>query len=169
MAATLKAVVSQRRLVRRADERRRVLAVEVMIATAQHPGLHHRPGQTQAIHDAIAAGTSLWMVTFDQSSLFIRKTKELITLDEALSAASNPDEFKLRIQGIRSVAMYREEWRRRWRILRRFFYAAAQSSWESGVQPGLSFSFLSGHLRVYMMAVARLDGFSGDDIPGDDE
>jgi twitching motility protein PilT len=43
------------------------------------------------------------MQTFDQS-LFDLYTKELITLDEALSRASNADEFKLRIQGIRSAA-----------------------------------------------------------------
>jgi len=43
------------------------------------------------------------MQTFDQS-LFDLYTKELITLDEALARASNADEFKLRIQGIRSAA-----------------------------------------------------------------
>jgi hypothetical protein len=31
-------------------------------------------------------------------------SKELITLDEALIRATNADEFKLRIQGIRSTA-----------------------------------------------------------------
>jgi len=31
-------------------------------------------------------------------------SKQLITLDEALARASNPDEFKLRIQGIRSAS-----------------------------------------------------------------
>ena len=56
------------------------------------------------IHDAIAAGTSQYgMQTFDQS-LFDLYTRELITYDEALIRASNPDDFKLRIQGIRSAS-----------------------------------------------------------------
>jgi len=56
------------------------------------------------IRDAIAAGTSQFgMQTFDQS-LFDLYTKNLITLDEALLRASNADEFKLRIQGVRSAS-----------------------------------------------------------------
>jgi twitching motility protein PilT len=42
------------------------------------------------------------MQTFDQS-LFDLYSKQLVTLDEALARASNADEFKLRIQGIRSA------------------------------------------------------------------
>jgi twitching motility protein PilT len=81
MAATLKAVISQR-LVRRIIN----------------------PDKTRLIHDAIAAGTSQYgMQTFDQS-LFDLYTRELITYEEALIRASNPDDFKLRIQGIRSAA-----------------------------------------------------------------
>ena len=44
LAATLKAVISQR-LVRRADDQGRVPAVEIMIATALHPRLHHQSRQ----------------------------------------------------------------------------------------------------------------------------
>jgi len=103
MAATLKAVVSQR-LVRRADDKGRVPAVEVMIATGYIRDCIINADKTRLIHDAIAAGTSQYgMQTFDQS-LFDLYSKELITLDEALSRASNADEFKLRIQGIRSAA-----------------------------------------------------------------
>src|ERR1700756_5438515 len=103
LAATLKAIVSQR-LVRRADDKGRVPAVEVMIMTAYIRDCIINPDKTRLIHDAIAAGTSQYgMQTFDQS-LFDLYTKELITLDEALSRASNADEFKLRIQGIRSAA-----------------------------------------------------------------
>jgi twitching motility protein PilT len=103
MAATLKAVISQR-LVRRADDKGRVPAVEVMVATAYIKDCIINPDKTRLIHDAIAAGTSQYgMQTFDQS-LFDLYSKELITLDEAFMRASNPDEFKLRIQGIRSAA-----------------------------------------------------------------
>ena len=43
------------------------------------------------------------MQTFDQS-LYDLHTKNLITYDEAMMRASNPDELKLRMQGIRSTA-----------------------------------------------------------------
>ena len=103
LASTLKAVVSQR-LVRRADEKGRVPAVEVMIATAYIRDCIINPDKTRLIHDAIAAGTSQYgMQTFDQS-LFDLYTRELITYEEALIRASNPDDFKLRIQGIRSAS-----------------------------------------------------------------
>src|SRR5882672_502918 len=103
LAATLKAVVSQR-LVRRADDKGRVPAVEVMIATGYIRDCIINADKTRLIHDAIAAGTSQYgMQTFDQS-LFDLYSKQLITLDEALARASNADEFKLRIQGIRSAS-----------------------------------------------------------------
>ena len=103
LAATLKAVVSQR-LVRRADDQGRVPAVEIMIATGYVRDCIINADKTRLIHDAIAAGGSQYgMQTFDQS-LFDLYTKQLITLDEALIRASNADEFKLRIQGVRSAA-----------------------------------------------------------------
>jgi twitching motility protein PilT len=103
LAATLKAVVSQR-LVRRADDKGRVPAVEVMIMTAYIRDCIINPDKTRLIHDAIAAGTSQYgMQTFDQS-LYDLYTRELITYEEALIRASNPDDFKLRVQGIRSSA-----------------------------------------------------------------
>jgi twitching motility protein PilT len=43
------------------------------------------------------------MQTFDQSIFQLYK-KELISYDEALRRASNPDEFKLKIQGIQSAS-----------------------------------------------------------------
>jgi twitching motility protein PilT len=56
------------------------------------------------IRDAIASGTSQYgMQTFDQS-IYSLYTEKLITYDEALKQASNPDEFKLRTQGIRSTS-----------------------------------------------------------------
>jgi twitching motility protein PilT len=120
MAATLKAVISQR-LVRRADDKGRVPACEVMIATAYIRDCIINADKTRLIHDAIAAGTSQYgMQTFDQS-LFELYTKQLITLDEALARSSNPDEFKLRIQGIRSASdSAREEMERQMADFERF-------------------------------------------------
>ncbi len=102
MAATLKAVVSQR-LVQCSNGSGRVPAVEVMIATAYIRDCIINPDKARAsFATAIAAGTSQYgMQTFDQS-LFDLYTRELITYEEALLRASNPDDFKLRIQGIRS-------------------------------------------------------------------
>jgi twitching motility protein PilT len=49
------------------------------------------------------------MQTFDQSLYHLYKNG-LITLDEALRRASNPDEFRLKLQGIQSTSdMSREE------------------------------------------------------------
>jgi len=103
MASTLKAVISQR-LVRRADDKGRAPACEVMIATAYIRDCITNPDKTRMIKDAIAAGVSQYgMQTFDQS-LYDLYSQQLITYEEALIRASNPDEFKLRVQGIRSTA-----------------------------------------------------------------
>jgi twitching motility protein PilT len=103
LAGTLKAVISQR-LVRKADGTGRVPAVEVMICTGYIRDCIINPDKTRMIRDAIAAGTSQYgMQTFDQS-LFDLYTRNLITLEEALMRASNPDDFRLRVQGVRSSA-----------------------------------------------------------------
>ena len=101
LASTLRAVISQR-LVRRGDGHGRVPAVEVMISTGYIRDCIINPDKTRLIRDAIAAGTSQYgMQTFDQS-LFDLFSRNLITLEEALLRASNPDDFRLRVQGIRS-------------------------------------------------------------------
>ncbi|HXE74340.1 MAG TPA: type IV pilus twitching motility protein PilT [Candidatus Xenobia bacterium] len=103
LASTLKAVISQR-LVRRSDGKGRVPAVEVLIATAYVRDCIINPEKTRLIHDAIATGTSQYgMQTFDQS-LYDLYTNGLITYEEALLRATNIDEFKLRVQGIRTTA-----------------------------------------------------------------
>src|ERR1700738_3689946 len=120
LAATLKAGVSQR-LVRRADDKGRVPACEVMISTAYIRDCIINDDKPRLTGAAIAAGTSQYgMQTFDQS-LFDLYTKQLITLDEALARSSNPDEFKLRIQGIRSASdSAREEMERQMADFERF-------------------------------------------------
>src|SRR5580765_5545278 len=124
LAATLKAVVSQR-LVRRADDQGRVPAVEIMIATGYVRDCIINADKTRMIRDAIAAGGSQYgMQTFDQS-LFDLYTKQLITLEEALIRASNPDEFRLRIQGVRSAAdAAREEMEKQMADFERFAHNA---------------------------------------------
>src|SRR5262245_24979937 len=103
LSGVLKAVISMR-LVPRADGHGRVPAAEVMIATPFIRDCIINKDKTKLIHEAIAAGVSQYgMQTFDQSIFQLYK-KELITYDEALRRASNPDEFKLKIQGIQSTS-----------------------------------------------------------------
>ena len=103
LAAVLKAVVSQR-LVKRADGPGRVPAVEVLVTTAYIRECIVTPEKTRAIKEALAAGVSQYgMQTFDQS-LYDLYTKGLISYETALENASNPDDFKLRVQGISSTA-----------------------------------------------------------------
>jgi twitching motility protein PilT len=103
MASTLKSVISQR-LVRKSDGIGRVPAVEVLIATEYIRDCIINPDKTRLIHDAIASGVSQYgMQTFDQS-IYDLYSQGLITLEEALGNSSNPDEFKLRIAGIRTTA-----------------------------------------------------------------
>ena len=109
LAAVLKAVISMR-LLPRADGLGRVPAVEVLIATAYIRDCIENKEKTKLIHDAIQAGTSQYgMQTFDQSLYQLYKSG-LITLEEALRRATNPNEFKLKIQGIQSTSdISREE------------------------------------------------------------
>src|SRR5437762_3735512 len=103
LAAVLKAVVSLR-LLPRADGLGRVPAVEVLITTNYIKDCIENKDKTKYIHDAIKAGTSQYgMQTFDQS-LFQLYKSGLITLEEAIRRSTNPNEFKLRIQGIQSTS-----------------------------------------------------------------
>jgi len=103
LASVLKSVISMR-LVPRADGKGRVPAVEVLRSTAYIRDCVENKEKTKLIRDAIAAGTSQYgMQTFDQS-LFRLYKQELISFEEALRQASNPDEFKLKVAGIHSTA-----------------------------------------------------------------
>src|SRR5712672_2302265 len=103
LGATLRAVISQR-LVKRADGTGRVPAVEVLISTAFVRECIMTPEKTRLIHEAIGAGTSQYgMQTFDQS-LYDLYSQGLVSYETALENASNPDDFKLKVQGVHSTA-----------------------------------------------------------------
>ncbi len=103
LAGILRAVISMR-LVRSADGKGRVPAAEVMVTTGLIRDYIANEEKTSLIRDAIAAGQSQYgMQTFDQSLLNLYQSG-LISLEEALRGASNPDEFRLRISGISSAA-----------------------------------------------------------------
>ncbi len=102
LASVLKAVISMR-LLPRADGKGRVPAVEILINTPYIQECITDPEKTKLIKDAIQDGVSQYgMQTFDQSLYFLYQ-KQLITYDEALKWASNPDEFKLKKIGLQSA------------------------------------------------------------------
>jgi twitching motility protein PilT len=99
LGSVLKAVISQR-LVPRADGRGRVPAIEVLLATARVRELIEDKDRTKEIPDAIAQGhVSYGMQTFDQSLMGLLK-QNLITYEESLRQATNPDDFALRVSGV---------------------------------------------------------------------
>jgi len=103
LAQVLKSVISLR-LVPRADNIGRVPAAEVLISTAYIRECIENKEKTKYIREQIALGTSQYgMQTFDQSLYQLFKSG-LITLDEALKRATNPDEFRLKIQGVQFTA-----------------------------------------------------------------
>ena len=103
LASVLKAVISMR-LVPRADGKGRVPAVEVLRSTQYIKDCIENKEKTKLNRDAIAAGTSQYgMQTFDQS-LYRLYRSDLISFEEALRQATNPDEFKLKVAGIHSTA-----------------------------------------------------------------
>ena len=102
LASVLRATISMR-LVPRADQQGMVPAVEVLIGTATIRSCIEDPDKTKLIRDYVAEGVSQYgMQTFDQS-LFGLFQKGLITYKEAVSRATNPDDFALRVKGVTST------------------------------------------------------------------
>ncbi len=103
LASVLKSIISMR-LVPTADGKGRVPAVEILIATATIRDCILDPDKSKLIHDVIAQGAIHYgMQTFDQS-LFNLFKSGLITYEEALRRASNPDDFALKVKGIQSTS-----------------------------------------------------------------
>jgi len=72
----------------------------VLLATARVKELIEDKDRTKEIADAISQGhVSYGMQTFDQSLMSLLKA-QLITYEEALRQATNPDDFALRVSGI---------------------------------------------------------------------
>ncbi len=107
LASILRAIISMR-LVPRADGNGRVPAVEVLIGTSTIKDCVEDPDKTKLIPDFIAQGyTQYGMQTFDQS-LFDLYKNGLITYEDALQRATKPDDFVLKIKGIRSTSEWQE-------------------------------------------------------------
>ena len=103
LSSVLRGIVSMR-LMPRADGKGRVPAVEVLIATATIKDCILDPDKTKMIPDVIEQGAIHYgMQTFDQSLLNLYKSG-LITYEEALRRATNPDDFVLKVKGIQSTS-----------------------------------------------------------------
>jgi twitching motility protein PilT len=92
------------RLLPKADGNGRVPAVEVLVATRTIKDCILEAEKTKLIPDVIAQGALHYgMQTFDQS-LFSLFSSGLITYEEALRMATNPDDFVLKTKGIESAS-----------------------------------------------------------------
>jgi twitching motility protein PilT len=95
LAENLKAVVSLRLLVNK-KQTSRVPAVEIMRSTRSIQECIKDPARTREINDHIARSRSDGMQTFDQH-LFDLVRANKITVETALTAASNPTDFQTRL------------------------------------------------------------------------
>ena len=103
LASVLKSIISMR-LVPKVDGNGRVPAVEVLIATAMIKDCILDPDKSKMIPDVIAQGALHYgMQTFDQSIFNLYKGG-LISYEEAIRRATNPDDFALKIKGIQSTS-----------------------------------------------------------------
>lgn len=102
LSTIIKACISMR-LIPRKDGQGRVPAVEVMINTPYIEECIHEREKTGLIRDAISAGVSQYgMQTFDQSVYHLYK-EGYVSYEQGLRYSSSPDNFKLRVMGIRST------------------------------------------------------------------
>ena len=102
LSSILKAIISMR-LIPRKDMKGRVPAVEVMINTAYIADCIEDREKTKFVKDAIAKGVSQYgMQTFDQSIFQLYKDG-YISYEQGLRYSSSPDNFKLKVMGIRST------------------------------------------------------------------
>jgi twitching motility protein PilT len=103
LSSVIRGIISQR-LVRRADGKGMVPAVEVLLSTALVRECIALKERTHELTDAIARGHATYgMQTFDQSLMALYRGG-LITYEEALAQATNPDDFALKVRGIASTS-----------------------------------------------------------------
>ncbi len=103
LSATLKGIVCQR-LLPRSDAPGRVPAVEVLVGTGLVREYLVDPMKTPLIVELIESGAVQYgMQSFDQSMMNMYK-KGMISYEEALTQASNADDFELRVKGIVGAA-----------------------------------------------------------------
>ncbi len=91
LAAVLQGIVSQI-LLPRADGQGRIVAVEVLVA---NPAVRNliREGKTHQVYSVLQTGAKQGMVSLDMYLVDLAK-RGIITYDDALSHATNPDEMR---------------------------------------------------------------------------
>jgi len=99
LADTLKAIISQRLLIA-ASGKGRVPAVEVLIATPLIKKMIEDKSMGEVIN-LMKQGQFYGMQTFNQALIKLYQAGE-VTLEDALHAASNPEELMLQVRGIQS-------------------------------------------------------------------
>ncbi len=103
LSGTLSAIISQR-LLPRCDGPGRVPAIEVLVGTGTIRDAILDPEKTSMIYDLIESGSVQYgMQTFDQSIMRWYRLN-VISYEMAMSQASNPDDFDLRVKGITGAA-----------------------------------------------------------------
>jgi len=102
LSATLIGVVSQR-LIPRADGKGRVPAVEIMVSTPTIKDYIIDSTKSPLIQTAIEEGGQYKMQSFDQSIMKLYK-ENLVSYEMAMQYVTNPDEFNLRLRGIKTTA-----------------------------------------------------------------
>jgi twitching motility protein PilT len=99
LSGTIKSIVCQRLLTRN-DMPGRVPALEIMVSTAAIRECIMDPEKVVDIPELMEQGTIQYgMQTFDQSIMKLYK-QGMISFEEAMSHATNPDDFDLRLKGI---------------------------------------------------------------------
>ena len=97
LAGTLQGIIGQRLV--RAKDGGRVAACEVMVTTGRIQDFIMDPAQTGQIQGAIAEGEYYGMQTFDQALLKLVE-EDRVEYQEALTASSRPQDFKLMVQSL---------------------------------------------------------------------
>ncbi len=99
LSGTLQSIICQR-LLARSDGPGRVPAVEVLIGTASVREFLTDEAKTSAILELIESGMIQYgMQSFDQSIMKLYR-QGVISYEDAMVQASNPDDFDLRLKGI---------------------------------------------------------------------
>lgn len=103
LAGVLRAAISQR-LLPKIDGHGVIPAAEILVSTARIRECIVDETRTQEIRDGIADGTvSYGMQTFDQSLMALVKEGK-VSYHEALRNSTNPNDFALRMKGIRGTS-----------------------------------------------------------------
>jgi twitching motility protein PilT len=103
LGGTLKSIVCQR-LLARSDTPGRVPALEILINTGAIRECILDPEKTADFPELMEQGGAQYgMQTFDQSIMSLYK-QGMISFEEAMSQATNPDDFDLRVRGLTGTA-----------------------------------------------------------------